>query len=84
MYGVVGPAGDEMLEAAAIAAPGGEADFEGAQSMDEDEDPPAADGVPEGPVLLLMEWSGLPRNMAIDLLAAHGNDPQAVLADLYN
>ena len=77
-------AGDEMLEAAAVAAPGGDLDFEGAQSMDEDEGLPAVDGVPEGPILLLMEWSGLPRNMAIDLLAAHGNDPNAVLADLYS
>ncbi|KAK9825307.1 hypothetical protein WJX74_007735 [Apatococcus lobatus] len=79
-----GMVGDDMLQSAAVAAPGGDADYEGAQSMDEGEDSPAAEGVPEGPILLLMEWSGLPRNMAIDLLAAHGNDPNAVLADLYN
>ncbi len=73
-----------MLEAAAVAAPGGDIDYEDTQSMDEDEEPAGPDGVPEGPVLLLMEWSGLPRGMAIDLLAAHGNDPNAVLAEIYN
>ncbi|KAK9869086.1 hypothetical protein WJX84_007951 [Apatococcus fuscideae] len=82
--GATDAGGDEVLEAAAVAAPGGDIDYEDTQSMDEDEEPAGPDGVPEGPVLLLMEWSGLPRGMAIDLLAAHGNDPNAVLAEIYN
>ncbi len=75
---------EEVLEATAVAAPGGDVDYEAGQSMDEDDAPTTVDGVPEEPLLLLMEWSGLPRRMAIDLLAAHGNDPNAVLAEIYN